>query len=61
MTANPSRLGATIRARPNGSLRTHAAMTAVNRSPRAALRCAPTGSARDMGFSLAPVGDQKPA
>ena len=61
MTANPSRLGATIPARPNGSLRTHAAMAAVNRSPRAALRCARTGPARDMRFSLACAGDRKPA
>src|ERR1022692_1406574 len=37
MTANPSRLGATIPARPNGSLRTIAAITALNRSPRPAL------------------------
>src|ERR1017187_9230747 len=37
MTANPSRLGATIPAKPNGSLRTIAAITALNRSPRPAL------------------------
>jgi hypothetical protein len=61
MTANPSRLGATIPARPNGSLRTHAAMTAVNRSPRAALRCARSGPTRDMRVSLAPASDRRPA
>jgi hypothetical protein len=46
MTANPSRLGGTIWARPNGSLRTMAAMAAVNRSA-------------DMGGSLARPGDRE--
>src|SRR5215468_1731998 len=58
MTANPSRLGGTIPARPNGSLRTMAAMAAVNRSPRAALSRACTGPARGMGASLTLPGDR---
>ena len=59
MTANPSRLGGISPARPNGSLRTMAAMTAANRSPRASLRCARAGPARDMGASLALPGDRE--
>jgi len=59
MTANPSKLGGTIPARPNGSLRTMAAMAAVNRSPRAAACWARTGSARDMGASFALSGDRE--
>jgi len=38
-----------------------AAMAAANRSPRAALRCACTGPARDTGASLALSGDQQTA
>ena len=60
MTANPSRLGGTIAARPNGSLPTMAAMAAVNRSPRASLCSARAGSARDMDASLASPGDREP-
>src|SRR5215469_444016 len=60
MTAKPNRLGGTIPARPNGSLRTIAAMAAANRSLRTALLCACTGPARDTGASLALLGDHKP-
>src|ERR1039457_7122516 len=45
MTANPSRLGATIPAKPNGSLRT---IAALNRSPRPALFAPRVPPARGM-------------
>src|ERR1700744_1519727 len=50
MTANPSRLGATIPDRPNGRCRTTAVVAAVNHA-------APV---RDMAFSLAERCGQQP-
>jgi hypothetical protein len=67
MTAKPSRFGATIRSRPNGSLRTIAVIAAANRSPRAGSSPRP-GSvvafgnpACGMGSILVISGNQKPA
>src|ERR1039458_5394782 len=60
MTANPSRLGATIPARPNGSLRTIAAITALNRSPRPALFAPRVPPRRRHELSLAALHDREP-
>jgi hypothetical protein len=51
--ANPSMFGAMTRARPNGSLVTIAAITAVNRSPRRALLSARDDMATGIRLSLA--------
>src|SRR5215469_8742768 len=56
ITANPSMSGAMTRARPNGSLTTIAAITAVNRSPRRALLSARDDPATGMRLSLAAAG-----
>src|SRR5579864_2194412 len=56
ITANPSMFGAMTRARPNGSLVTIAAITAVNRSPRRALLSARDDLATGMRLSLAAAG-----
>src|SRR5258708_29803207 len=53
--------GATIRAKPNGSLGTIAAIRAVNRSPRRALLSVRNDPAIGMGFSLAATGDRQKA
>src|SRR5580658_7755603 len=61
MTANPSRFGATTRSKPNGSLRTTAAITAAYRSPGPALSRVLGDPASGMIFIVTAPGDRKPA
>ena len=61
ITAKPSSVGGTIRASPDGSRATMAAIRALNRLPRAALRCARARPATDTTASLAAPGDKQPA
>jgi len=59
ITANPSMFGATTRAKPNGRLRTIAAITAVNRSARRVLLSACNDPATGMRLSLAVPGGRQ--
>src|SRR5258708_21220379 len=53
--------GATIRAKPNGSVGTIGDIRAVNRPPRRALLSVRNDPAIGMGFSLAATGDRQKA
>src|SRR5262245_54092392 len=59
MTANPARRGEMSPARPNGSLRTIAVITAVNRAPRAALFRAPRRRSTATSGSFPGPGDRR--
>src|SRR5580698_5768591 len=61
MTANPSRFGATTRSRPNGSLRTTAAIRVAYRSPAPPLCRTLSDPASGMTFIVAALSDREPA